>query len=45
MVESEYKILVIHDNFLKDVFATPEISDAFDYTFTTTDNFLILNLS
>lgn len=39
MVESEYKILVIHDNFLKDVFATPEISDAFDYTFTTTDNF------
>ena len=39
MAESEYKILVIHDYFLKDIFATPEISDAFDYTFTTTDNF------
>ena len=35
----EFKILIIHDNFLKDIFAMSEIQDSFDYTITSIENF------
>ena len=31
----EFKILIIHDNFLKDIFAMSEIQDSFDYNITS----------